>query len=50
MIGILVVAIFGMAGSLFSATGEEIGWRGFLAPMLARHYPFWKVTLISGGI
>ncbi len=50
IIAILVLATFGIAGSLISGTGEEIGWRGFFVPMLARRYPLWKVTLISGGI
>jgi membrane protease YdiL (CAAX protease family) len=50
MLTILVLATLGMAGSLLSATGEEIGWRGFLVPRLAERHPFWRVMLFSGGI
>ena len=32
------------------ALGEEIGWRGFLAPELAKTYSFPKVALITGLI
>ncbi|HUJ28686.1 MAG TPA: CPBP family intramembrane glutamic endopeptidase [Myxococcales bacterium] len=41
-------AVFGMPGSLSSALGEEIGWRGFLVPELAKGLPFTAVALISG--
>lgn len=34
----------------FLALGEEIGWRGVLAPQLARVQPFTRVALISGVI
>jgi uncharacterized protein len=30
--------------------GEEIGWRGFLVPELAKHHSFTATALISGGI
>jgi len=36
--------------SLLSATGEELGWRGFLVPTLARMTGFGRTALISGGI
>lgn len=36
--------------SLLSATGEELGWRGFLVPMLAKTMPFGRVSVISGAI
>ncbi len=32
------------------AIGEEIGWRGWLVPLLARRYTFPQVALISGAI
>jgi membrane protease YdiL (CAAX protease family) len=33
-------AFFGTSNSMSSALGEEIGWRGFLAPELARSMRF----------
>jgi uncharacterized protein len=33
-----------------AATGEEIGWRGFLVPELAKILPFSGVALVSGLI
>jgi membrane protease YdiL (CAAX protease family) len=47
------VALFVVAGSvqsLLSATGEELGWRGFLVPTMARTMSFGRVGLISGAI
>jgi membrane protease YdiL (CAAX protease family) len=41
---------FGLARSLSSALGEEIGWRGFLVPELARKFSFTATALISGII
>ena len=40
----------GIAGSLLSATGEELGWRGFLVPTLARTMSFTRLSLLSGAI
>lgn len=43
----------GSAGVLFSCAsglGEEIGWRGFLVPELARGMSFTRVALVSGAI
>lgn len=40
----------GLAVSCLFALGEEIGWRGYLVPRLARLYSFPKVALISGII
>jgi membrane protease YdiL (CAAX protease family) len=40
--GVLVAAIF--------ALGEEIGWRGFLVPELAKIRSFTGVALLSGAI
>ena len=42
--------ILGSLQSLLSATGEELGWRGFLVPALARRMSFGWTALISGGI
>jgi membrane protease YdiL (CAAX protease family) len=40
----------GMVLSVTSALGEEIGWRGFLVPELAKTTTFTKTALISGAI
>lgn len=45
-----LTAFLGMPGSLSSALGEEIGWRGFLVPELAKSMTFSRVALISGVI
>ena len=47
---IVVFLLLGTAQSLLSATGEELGWRGFLVPTLAKTMPFTRVALISGAI
>jgi membrane protease YdiL (CAAX protease family) len=47
------VAMFVVVGSLqslLSATGEELGWRGFLVPALARRTSFGRTALLSGAI
>lgn len=49
-IGVVYFLIGGTIQSLLSATGEELGWRGFLVPTLARTMPFTRVALISGVI
>lgn len=44
---------FVVGGSLLFlvlATGEEIGWRGFLVPALARTMPLGRTALVSGMI
>jgi membrane protease YdiL (CAAX protease family) len=45
-----MVATLGFVQSMLSATGEEIGWRGFLVPHLARVTNFRNTSLISGII
>jgi membrane protease YdiL (CAAX protease family) len=45
-----VAATIGVLFSCLSALGEELGWRGFLVPELARRLPFTQVCLVSGGI
>ncbi len=35
---------------IFLATGEEIGWRGFLVPQLAKLTDFTRMSLISGAV
>jgi uncharacterized protein len=46
----LLIATVGMAQSCMSALGEELGWRGFLVPQLAKIMPFGGVALTSGAI
>jgi membrane protease YdiL (CAAX protease family) len=48
--GIAKFLFLGTATSLLSATGEELGWRGFLVPTLARTMSFTRVSVISGAI
>jgi membrane protease YdiL (CAAX protease family) len=44
------VVTAGFVQSLIFATGEEIGWRGFLVPHLSRVTSFRNTALISGAI
>jgi membrane protease YdiL (CAAX protease family) len=46
----LVAGTIGMASSCATALGEEIGWRGFLVPQLAKVTSFTKLSLLSGFI
>ena len=46
----VVSATYGLAASSLTALGEEIGWRGFLVPELARVSSFTRTALISGVI
>jgi membrane protease YdiL (CAAX protease family) len=53
----VVIALFvvlqgttGMVAGVGAAAGEEIGWRGFLVPELAKVLPFTGVALPSGFI
>ena len=43
-------ATLGVVSSLLTATGEEIGWRGFLVPELAQITGFTGTALLSGAI
>ena len=49
-LGIPVLAIVGVVGSLSRALGEEIGWRGFLLPRLVERVGFTWGCLLSGCI
>ena len=42
--------VVGSLQSLLSATGEELGWRGFLVPELARTMSLGRTALVSGSI
>jgi len=46
----IVEGVIGMAGSMSTALGEEIGWRGFLVPELNNITGYTKTSLISGII
>ena len=48
--GLAMIATAGLAASLLSATGEEIGWRGFLVPEMLKVTSFRLTALISGAI
>lgn len=48
--GLLAFAAMGTFTGLLSATGEELGWRGFLTPALGREMGFWTLNLVSSGI
>jgi membrane protease YdiL (CAAX protease family) len=45
---ILIMGLYGLPGSVSSALGEEIGWRGFLTPELYRSMGYTKTSLITG--
>jgi membrane protease YdiL (CAAX protease family) len=47
---VLLQGTVGMVTGVAVATGEEIGWRGFLVPELAKVLPFTGVALVSGLI
>jgi membrane protease YdiL (CAAX protease family) len=49
-IGVVPFLLLGSFQSLLSATGEELGWRGFLVPTLARTQSFGRTALVSGAI
>jgi len=47
---LLFAGTFGMLSSCVFALGEEIGWRGFLVPELAKITTFSRTALLSGAI
>lgn len=47
---VLIVGTMGVATGAASALGEEIGWRGYLVPQLAKTTDFTRNALISGVI
>jgi uncharacterized protein len=49
-VSLYLIATTGMIPAVARALGEEIGWRGFLAPRLVRHLGFGWDALISGLI
>jgi len=44
------ISILGLLPGMMAALGEEIGWRGFLVPELAKWMSFPKTALVSGAI
>jgi uncharacterized protein len=46
----LYISILGLLPGMIAAIGEEIGWRGFLVPELAKWMSFRKTALASGAI
>ncbi|HEY7636994.1 MAG TPA: CPBP family intramembrane glutamic endopeptidase [Gemmatimonadales bacterium] len=42
--------VLGSIHGVLTATGEELGWRGFLVPALARTLSLGRITLVSGVI
>jgi len=47
---VLLMGVVGMVGSSAHALGEEIGWRGFLAPRLVGRLGFWGGAIVTGLI
>jgi membrane protease YdiL (CAAX protease family) len=47
-VSVLLTAAFGFPGSVASALGEEIGWRGLLLPRLHARLGFTAAALLSG--
>ena len=60
---LVVLFFFGMIGSALTATGEELGWRGFVYPLMEKEFgpvkavaingflwALWHVPLIIGGV
>lgn len=45
-----IMLTWGMLQSLFTALGEEIGWRGLLVPELSKVNSFTMTALISGAV
>jgi membrane protease YdiL (CAAX protease family) len=50
VVALLFDGTVGVLLSCLTALGEEIGWRGFLVPELAKHTNFTRTALISGAI
>lgn len=50
MVNILLTVLYGTLTCFLTALGEEIGWRGFLVPQMAKITSFTKVAIIVGII
>ena len=44
----LPIMVIGLLPNVFAATGEEIGWRGFLLPALSERMSLSKALIVSG--
>lgn len=49
-LGLAALFSVNVLGNLAGGLGEEIGWRGFLVPVLAKSFGFWGVAAISWAI
>jgi membrane protease YdiL (CAAX protease family) len=47
---LVIIGTVGFLQSCISATGEEIGWRGYLVPQLTEAFGATKATLITGTV
>jgi membrane protease YdiL (CAAX protease family) len=47
---LVILLVIGTISAIFTALGEEIGWRGLLVPELAKVTTFTKTALLSGII
>lgn len=47
---ILIILIIGFISSILSAEGEEIGWRGFMYPVMERIWKRKTALIFSGGL
>ena len=47
-LAVVLTGVYGLIRSVASALGEEIGWRGFLVPELARTTSFTTTAILSG--
>jgi membrane protease YdiL (CAAX protease family) len=50
IVTLLLLSTVGVVLNFIGALGEEIGWRGFLVPELARRWGFTRVALTSGVV
>jgi uncharacterized protein len=48
--GVITLLVLATLGTGLSALGEEIGWRGFLVPEMAKDLDWIRVSLVTGAI
>jgi membrane protease YdiL (CAAX protease family) len=49
-LAVLLTVVVGFPFSIFSALGEELGWRGLFLPELAKRYSYSRAALVSGVV